>query len=246
MTQICFLPLSEIKLYYRLLVSTYTFKKRANYMIEKGLDYPYLTVEYDQGSQEYILIEGYQEYETLNFINPELMVPCNYVQFTGEVEQLYKILKRLFAFERSSWRIKYDLMRKLLNSGESEEDITRNLSITKTELNRYKIKSEVPRYYIPRGLKNNAATKLNRISKLQLDSKTKDFLYKKAVLPEGDPDRLIHDQLDVIIRMLNSVKGFHRLNLDSQIYVFEQVLNYRSILNNYWQQMIDEKKLKGG
>ncbi|WP_257347268.1 hypothetical protein [Pseudalkalibacillus decolorationis] len=241
MYKIEFINLQDIHLFYRHLPSYETLYKRLNFIKAKGTLFPYLTVESNPTQKSYQLIDGYQEYETLHFIDSNKKVPCWVAPYTSEKGQIYLVLKKLYTFDRVPWLLKYDLIKLLIDKGETKPEVANQLQITPSQVERYQINKEVPRMYIQRGIKNNAATKLNRICKLDLESEIKMKLYDKAVLPEGHPERLIHDQIDAIVRMMSYTKGFLGLSSENQkTFLNDYVLEYRMVLEMLWQDKIND------
>lgn len=150
-------------------------------------------------------------------------------------------MRELFSLGRSSWITKYELLQQLKSLGENKSEISKKLDIKIKELNRFEIHRDIPLIYVPDGIKNNSGTLLNEVFALNVHDNIKDYLYKRAILPEKHNLRITHSQIAKIKSMLKNTIGYHQMTIHNQInFLKKHVLNFEEVLIHYWQQMIDE------
>lgn len=237
-----YINLEDIHLIYRHRPSLSTLNK-IHSLIEEG-NYPELIVNYDQENNMYHLADGFKEYEALYVYNPRLTVPCLIAPYKGRIDQIYTILNK-DSYTKTPLLVKYDLIHLLFNEGASIDDIANKLQISIDTLRRYIIKQEVPRKYILRGIKNNAAHLLNNICNSIKPNQIKTLLYKRAVLPETDKNRLTEDQLEIVKLMLMETDIASIPNIETLEYFVEGYgLKYKDVLKILWREKLDKLYLK--
>lgn len=207
---IAILPINEIDPVYRAILSTERIERHYGYIM-KNMKPPYFTVHLDQ-TGEYTLIEGIIEYETLFSKARDSLQACWVVHYENSTEKTYAILRRMLAYERTKWNVKYDLFQSLRRDHQqSTHTISKKLDIPLSTVNRFDLDERIPRKFIAIGIKNNAGDLLNKICRSRsIPINFKHILYNRVVLQDGDPARLTIDLFNWLTKVFN--------NLDQRVY----------------------------
>lgn len=221
--QVQYIPLEQIRPIFNANIAE-AYNKRMKKTSVKLLDYDLLlVVERDQSDNSYLLVGGYDKYHYLMNYTDLKDAPCIVEASTTPDETLLKILRRLFQHGDTHKMNKDRVLGILGDIGVSKRRIVDETPFTMSELNKkYYYNPSIPTEYIN---DNTKPLTLNEIEQLDVSPETKVFLFVRAGLPIGDPDRLTGQVLSTIKSYTKKDSRVKHLTPDQQIETFIQAFN---------------------
>lgn len=236
--KIIMVPLKDIQPLYPPLISN-TFQYRMQMTINHLQMYDLiLPVERHEKTGMYQLVGGYDKYVFLKNQGVE-KAPCLVEKYTGPVQQYLKSLRRLHHKGDSTMRNnKLKILSKLSDLRISFKTIMKNTGFKKSELQMFRYDPNIPNEYIS----HSTSTKtMNWIAKNKAFSPyVKMFLYKRAHLDKGHPQRLTEEKAAFIEYILKKVNNFERLTESQQIKVLKRCISFKGEFSGMIQKMIDD------
>ncbi|MED3793773.1 hypothetical protein P4571_15150 [Niallia alba] len=195
-----------------------------------------LPVEKVPNKDEYILVGRYDVFYYLRNTKEDLSVKCIIEEYTGSLQQYYKILRRMHSKGDMTKKNKQIVLQLIKGFGVNISSVSKNTGFSNSDFSDYEYNSLVPTNLIN---ENTTEKTLNWISKLKLDATVKSFLYDRAKLPKGNTGRLTEEKRKFLQDFFKYVKRFDKLNSIQQIEILKKALNFKLIAIEILQKEID-------
>ncbi|WP_332696956.1 hypothetical protein [Halalkalibacter lacteus] len=196
-----------------------------------------IAVEKNEIPGKYTLVGGYDKYKFLKE-QGRTYAPCIIEKYSGPVQQHLKVMRRLHN-KGDSWSKdnKTKLLAKLKDLPVSFKTILRSTGFKKNYFQDLHYHDDVEDEY-----KNSYATitTLNWIVQQPFTQLVKEFLYKRACLKKGNPQRLTQEKVKFIDYILKSVRKFNKLTEEEQIKVLKRCMSFKGEFVGIIQNMIDD------
>lgn len=236
--EIIYVPLDKIKLIANLKASD-AYLKRMKKTEEDLLVYDLLlAVEKIQGSDEYLLVGGYDRYHHMISVGKE-NAPCIIEELSiSPNEQGTKILRRLFNNGDSIKENRQIILDLLNRISVTLNFIIKKTGFTNSELkNNYNYHINIPNRFIN---EHTSEKTMNWIENLSCSIEVKNFLYERAGLPIGDPKRLTHDNVKLIKIFLKQEPRFNYLTPSEQEKILSYAINFKGMIIHLLKSMVSD------
>ncbi|KUO72350.1 MAG: hypothetical protein APF81_21860 [Desulfosporosinus sp. BRH_c37] len=182
-----------------------------------------LVVEKNKDDNGYLLVGGYDRYYYLKNHTDRNVAPCIIEDSSTPNEILFKIMRRLFAPGDNKKHNKELVLELLEESGVSITHVADQTPFSERELRKnYKYNPSIPTEFINM---NTTQKTLNEIEQLDILPEAKAFLFERAGLANGDPNRLTGQVLNTIKSYIKKDLRVKYLTPDQQIETFKQAFN---------------------
>ncbi|MBC2726102.1 hypothetical protein [Desulfosporosinus sp.] len=182
-----------------------------------------LVVERNEKNNGYLLVGGYDRYYYLKNHTDQKVAPCIIEDSSTPNEILYKIMRRLFLPGDNKKHNKELVLEILEESGVSLTLVADQTPFSESELRKdYKYSPTIPKVFINM---NTTQKTLNEIEQLNISPEAKAFLFERAGLLRGDPDRLTGQVLNTIKSYIKKDLRVKYLTPIQQIETFKQAFN---------------------
>lgn len=217
------IPLEDIHPIFNANISE-AYKKRMRKMSPNLQDFDLLlVVERNKNDNGYLLVGGYDRYSYLKNHTDQNLVLCFIEDSSTPNEILYKIIRRLFPPGDNNKHNKELVLEILEKSGISLIQVADQTPFSESELRKnYKYNPSIPTEFINM---NTTQKTLNEIEQLDISPEAKAFLFERAGLPKGDPDRLTGQVLNTIKTYIKKDLRVKYLTPTQQIETLKQAFN---------------------
>jgi len=231
------IPLTNIKPLFNAYIYK-TFKDRMKKTSKNLLTFDLLlAVEKSPNEDCYFLVGGYDKYYYLSEYTETIETDCIVEEFVSIEETLFKALRRLLPKGDSDINNKLWLIQTLQGYDISFNSIVEKTGIPLSDLkNKYTYNSDIPKDVIN---EDTTPKTLNEVSKLKITNESKLFLYKRAGLPERNPNRLTGTVLSYLKSFIKEDNRVESLTPHQQILTLDQAFNPRKTILRKLKNTVD-------
>lgn len=225
------IPLDQIKPLYNAKISqAFIARMKKTEKDLKEFDY-LLVVEKNPDKNNYLLVGNYDNYIFLRDHTKIKNAPC-IIESPSSDESVYlKILRRVFPKGDSVFKDnRLQLIEILQQLRVSDDDIVAGSGLTKGKLNKeFKYDPDIPDDMIN---SNTAIRTMNQIQELPVPPEVKNFLFLRARLQKGDPNRLTGEIFSIIKQFMKGEQRVHHISSNDLISVLKQAFTPKGITRN--------------
>jgi hypothetical protein len=186
----------------------------------------------------FLLVGGFDRFHYLKYYTDKKYAHCIIEDFREENKRWAKILQRFIPKGDDSKPNRLKVIEVLKKAKESLDTIIQSTGLT---TNYFKSNYQYNKLINDQYINYHTTEKtLNWIHNLKIDHEVKDFLFKKAGLPKGHPNRLTDDSRKIINNFLKMENRINQLPISEQIRILKYATNFKGMVITFLIEMVDD------
>jgi hypothetical protein len=233
---ITYIPIEKIKNEKNPTVSEAYLKRMINYKDDLYIYDLLLPVEKYPNEDQYLLVGGFDRFDFMSLTGYKY-APCTTEPYLiNESKRNEKILRRLHNNGDSSKENRQSIL--VHFNVNTIDSILFKIGITKTEfMQNYCYNPNIPIKYIN---KHTSYKTMNWIYDSAFNMIVKAFLYERAGLPKGNPERFTFKDMDLVRKLLKNDIKLYYIQPNLQIKVLTRTINSNSMTIDILKTMVNE------